>query len=157
MYKMFEVVDEQFCFFSFSFSFSFFSFFLLVNSMDPLFEKKKYGLSAVFANQESIKAITMALKSSRIKTVTMVLEILSAVCFIPSGHERIMEGQKLFKKKKNQFSNYDYKIIAIDELAKETFTRRRFSSIVNLLSRDDASYDRIVNLQVIFFFFSLQL
>ena len=43
-------------------------------------------------NKESVKAMALALRSPKLKTVIMALEMLSAVCFIPGGHDRIMEG-----------------------------------------------------------------
>lgn len=44
-------------------------------------------------DKDSVKSMASCLRSPKIKTVVMALEMLSAVCFIPGGHDRIMEGQ----------------------------------------------------------------
>ena len=44
-------------------------------------------------NKESVKTVALVLRSPKIKSVTLALEMLSAVCFIPGGHESIMDGQ----------------------------------------------------------------
>jgi len=41
---------------------------------------------------DSISTIALSLRSSRTRVVSMVLEILGAVCLMPAGHKRIMDG-----------------------------------------------------------------
>jgi len=43
------------------------------------------------ANPNAINTIALSLRSSKIKVVTMVLEILGAVCLIHNGHKRVLE------------------------------------------------------------------
>ncbi|OUM62357.1 hypothetical protein PIROE2DRAFT_61947 [Piromyces sp. E2] len=44
----------------------------------------------------SINVIVMCLRSSSIRTRTLVLEILAAVCLIPNGHKKVMEAITAF-------------------------------------------------------------
>ena len=52
----------------------------------------QYGFTAVMGHPDSISTIALSLRSSRTRVVSMVLEILGAVCLMPAGHKRIMDG-----------------------------------------------------------------
>ena len=41
---------------------------------------------------DSINVIALSLRSTSVRVLSMVLEILGAVCLIPSGHKRILQG-----------------------------------------------------------------
>ena len=69
------------------------SLFLCLKALaSPPVSLEQYGLRAVMDNKESVRSMVCSLRSPKVKTVTMAVEMLSAVCFIPDGHERIMEG-----------------------------------------------------------------
>jgi dishevelled associated activator of morphogenesis len=44
------------------------------------------------AHPESINVIALSLRSARTRVLGMVLEIMGAVCLIPGGHKRILQG-----------------------------------------------------------------
>ncbi|ORX83964.1 hypothetical protein BCR32DRAFT_291638 [Anaeromyces robustus] len=50
----------------------------------------KIGLLSIMNSKDSLPIISMSLYSSSLKTQAQVLEILSAVCFIEGGHQRVL-------------------------------------------------------------------
>ena len=72
--------------------------------------------------------IAWSLRSPKTRVLTMVLEMLGAVCLIPNGHKRVLD--------------------AVGRVAKKTHARRRFDLIVSLLHKEDGSHERRINLQI---------
>ena len=99
----------------------------------------KHGLTSVMGHAESLVVITLSLRSPSIRTRTLVLEILGAVCLIPGGHPRILD--------------------AMSHFAKYTGERARFDTVVHCLTTDisakgnyiggqEEKIERVMDLQV---------
>ena len=58
-------------------------------------------------NLESLNVIALSLRSPFLRTRAAVLEILGAVCLIPSGHKRIMEAMGNFARVTGERSRFD--------------------------------------------------
>lgn len=56
----------------------------------------KHGLSSVMADPEALSVIALSLRSPLLKTRSLVLEILGAVCFTSGGHKRVLEAMNHF-------------------------------------------------------------
>lgn len=94
------------------------------------------------SHPDSLQTITFSLRSPFIRTRTLVLEIMGAVCLIPGGHRRILESLSSF--------------------AKVSLERKRFEVVAACLAADmmqrngmirgsgDEKWDRIIDLQVFF-------
>ncbi|KAI8999424.1 formin homology 2 domain-containing protein [Gaertneriomyces semiglobifer] len=54
----------------------------------------KIGLSAVLDSEGALDTIALSLQSPSLKTKSLVLEILGAVCLIPGGHECVLNGME---------------------------------------------------------------
>jgi dishevelled associated activator of morphogenesis len=81
-----------------------------------LFYLCQYGLQAVMARPDSLSVVARSLQSPSLRTRTLVLEILGAVCLIPGGHRRILE--------------------ALSDFASQMGERVRFDTIVQCLNAD---------------------
>ncbi|KAI8903193.1 hypothetical protein EDD86DRAFT_250600 [Gorgonomyces haynaldii] len=50
------------------------------------------GLQATMAHPEGVKSLVLALYSQALKTRTMSIEMLAAVCLLPDGHEKVIKA-----------------------------------------------------------------
>uniref|UniRef100_A0A8C1NAP2 Dishevelled associated activator of morphogenesis 2 n=1 Tax=Cyprinus carpio TaxID=7962 RepID=A0A8C1NAP2_CYPCA len=85
------------------------------------------GRAHVLAHPQSINTISQSLRQDNIKTKVAVLEILGAVCLVPDGHRKVLQGMAHYQK-----------------YAAE---RTRFQSLLNELDRSTGHYRDEVNLK----------
>ncbi|XP_030070208.1 disheveled-associated activator of morphogenesis 1 isoform X2 [Microcaecilia unicolor] len=85
------------------------------------------GRSHVLAHSESINVIAQSLSTENIKTKVAVLEIMGAVCLVPGGHKKVLEGMLHYQKYASE--------------------RTRFQTLINDLDRNTGRYRDEVNLK----------
>ncbi|XP_029454062.1 disheveled-associated activator of morphogenesis 1 isoform X2 [Rhinatrema bivittatum] len=85
------------------------------------------GRAHVLAHSESINVIAQSLSTENIKTKVAVLEILGAVCLVPGGHRKVLEGMLHYQKYASE--------------------RTRFQTLINDLDRSTGRYRDEVNLK----------
>lgn len=72
------------------------------------------GRAHVLAHPDSIKVISQSLACENIRTKTAVLEILGAVCLVPGGHKKVLEGTMHYQKYSQERTRFQVKYYCID-------------------------------------------
>ncbi|XP_023325482.1 disheveled-associated activator of morphogenesis 1 [Eurytemora carolleeae] len=85
------------------------------------------GRAHVLAHPTGVNIITQSLSSENVKTRIAVLEILGAMCLVPGGHKRVLDG-----------------MVHYQEYSSE---RTRFQGIINDLDRSTGKYRDDVSLK----------
>ncbi|KAI3640676.1 hypothetical protein MIR68_001554 [Amoeboaphelidium protococcarum] len=102
------------------------------------------GLSHVMAHPESLLVITLSMRSPSLKTRTLVLEMLAAVCLIPGGHKRILECMRRFQQKIGEKARFE---TVVNCLAYDV-TMRGGNLSGSVSGRPDEKFERIIDLQI---------
>ncbi|KAF6027251.1 FMNL2 [Bugula neritina] len=65
------------------------------------------GFNVVIAHPDAMNIVALALKHKSVRTRTLVLELLAAVCFVSGGHEIILRAFNNFKTVTGEFKRFE--------------------------------------------------
>jgi hypothetical protein len=100
------------------------------------------------SNVDALHVICLSLRSQSLRTRSLVLEILGAVCLIPGGHKRILETMSRFSKIAGEKARFETVISCLNADIMFKGNNSNLANILNIRHAAEDKHERITDLQV---------